>query len=58
MIEENVDFFIIMILIRSIICILCYKIEYQGILVITANSEETIWKVETGKNDGWPILSE
>ena len=26
--------------------------------VTTANSEKTIWKVEAGKNDGWPILNE
>ncbi len=26
--------------------------------VTTANATETIWKVESGKNDGWPILNE
>ena len=26
--------------------------------VTTANATETIWKVEAGKNDGWPILNE
>lgn len=26
--------------------------------VTTANTTETIWKVEAGKNDGWPILNE
>lgn len=26
--------------------------------VTTANATETIWNVEEGKNDGWPILNE
>ena len=34
------------------------KVFITSTFVTTANSEETIWKVDNAQNDGWPIFNE